>query len=322
MFVRKLIGERPIWSISIYEGNDLLNLEKVNGIKNPVMTAKDVTDITADFVADPFIIKRDNSFSMFFEVSSKWDSKGRIGLALSEDGYKWNYSKIVLDEPFHLSYPYVFQYKEQYYMIPECGESGALKIYKANEFPFEWSFICDLMEGDFGDASLFQYDDKFWILAEKKTNEERNNNLHLYYSQNLFSGWKEHINSPIYSNDYERSRPAGRIIINNCKIFRFAQQDNPYYGYKIRVFEITNLSEDMYTERELELTFQGSNLQHAWNKDGMHHIDALVLNSNKVIAFLDGHYFQRYNKVTDKINKFAFRTIRKFILRKWIYKKK
>lgn len=311
--IRKLIGEKPIWSISIYEGNDLFNLEKVNGIKNPVITASDVTDIIADFVADPFIIKNDNGFCMFFEVISKWDSKGRIGLALSEDGYKWSYNKIVLDEPFHLSYPYVFRYKEQYYMLPECGQSGALKLYKANEFPYGWSFVCDLMEGDFGDASLIEYDGRFWILAEKKTNEERNNNLHLYYSENLFSGWKEHAKSPIYSKDYERSRPAGRIIINNSRIFRFAQQDKPYYGYKIRVFEITNLSEDIYAEKELELTFEGSKLQYTWNKDGMHHIDPLFLNKDKVIACLDGHYFQRYNKVINKIKKNGFKAIKRLM---------
>lgn len=181
--MNRLIGKRPIWSVSIYKGNNLSNLKKVEGIRNPVITSKDVTDIVADFVADPFIIRKNGQYSMFFEVVSKYDQKGRIGLALSDDGYNWTYSKIILDKPFHLSYPYVFEFKGQYYMMPECGESGALKIFEAKKFPFEWVFKCDLMVGTFGDASIFQYNNKFWILSEKKCEEERNNNLHLDLSR-------------------------------------------------------------------------------------------------------------------------------------------
>jgi hypothetical protein len=40
---------------------------------------------------------------MFFEVMDAVIKKGRIGLAVSDDGKSWAYDSIVLAEPFHLS---------------------------------------------------------------------------------------------------------------------------------------------------------------------------------------------------------------------------
>jgi hypothetical protein len=59
------------WSIGIYEGSDPFKMSPVTDIKNPVLTAKDVTDVDAIFVADPFIIADNNKYYMFFEVLNK-----------------------------------------------------------------------------------------------------------------------------------------------------------------------------------------------------------------------------------------------------------
>jgi hypothetical protein len=305
-------GKRPIWSISIYKGSNLFNLEGDKDVKNPVLSAKDITDFTADFVADPFIIKGDSLYYMFFEVVHKYDRKGRIGLATSTDKLNWSYQKIVLEETYHLSYPYVFKYDNNYYMIPECGQSGYIKLYKSEEFPYKWTFMANLLQGDFGDASIFEYHDKFWILSEKKdSGVERNSNLHLYYSNKLSYGWKEHPKSPIIINNFEISRPAGRVIVDNDRIYRFAQQDKPYYGKKISGFEIYNLNEDQYEEKKINCTFEGSNNKEDWNADGMHHIDVFCMDKNNIMACVDGHYFKEYSKITFKAKNIVYKIFTK-----------
>ncbi len=55
------------WSIGIYAGTSPLDLLP-HGRSNPVLTARDVTDVPAAFVADPFMIKNGPRWYMFFEV--------------------------------------------------------------------------------------------------------------------------------------------------------------------------------------------------------------------------------------------------------------
>ena len=59
-------------------------------------------------VADPFMVFENGTWYMFFEAMNDFESRGVIGLATSEDGLSWQYQKIILNESFHLSYPYVF----------------------------------------------------------------------------------------------------------------------------------------------------------------------------------------------------------------------
>lgn len=284
----------PIWSISVYKCNNLLdNLSKSN-FKEAVLTAKDVNDIKAEFVADPFIIKGDNKFYMFFEVLEKYKDKASIGLATSVSGEKWNYEKIVLNEPFHLSYPYVFKDNGKYYMMPECGQSGYVKLYIAEEFPFKWKLVSNLLVGTYADSSIIYDNDMYWIFAEKKDeNQKRNCNLHLFYSKNLSSDWHEHPKSPLIVNNVNIARPAGRVIKLNNDIIRFSQNSNPYYGKSLNMFKVEKLTETEYEENQIKIELEASDINNTWNKDGMHHIDCCEITSNEWIIAVDGHYFKK-----------------------------
>ena len=123
------------WSIGIYASKSILGPYSSEGVHNPVLTATDVDDVVAVFVADPFMVKKDSSWYMFFEVFNAESKNGEIGMATSEDGLRWKYEQIVLTESFHLSYPYVFESAGQYYMIPESSNEGSVRLYRAEEFP-------------------------------------------------------------------------------------------------------------------------------------------------------------------------------------------
>ena len=56
------------WSIGLYEGYSIYELDAPNDISNPILTQKDVNDIDAEFVADPFFIIKDNKYYTFFEI--------------------------------------------------------------------------------------------------------------------------------------------------------------------------------------------------------------------------------------------------------------
>ena len=108
------------WSIGIYTGESPFNFISPENVVNPVLTAKDVTDVSAFYVADPFMINENSTWYMFFEVVNIKTFQGDIGLAISNDGFNWTYKQIVLDEQFHLSYPYIFKWRNDYGNRKNC----------------------------------------------------------------------------------------------------------------------------------------------------------------------------------------------------------
>lgn len=272
------------WSIGIYSVNSNEPFSfSANNIQNPVLTSKDVTDVPAGFVADPFLIHRNNKYFLFFEVLNEQNNQGDIGLATSNDGYNWSYNKIVLDEPFHLSYPYVFEWKGEYYMIPETHEAKEVRLYKTNDFPYNWSLAKTLIEGDdFADNSIFYYNNTWWLFTQTFSD------LRLYYSDNLLGPWVEHPKSPIIHGDMNISRPGGNVVVFDNRIIRYTQDDDPYYGNQVWAFEITNISKTTYEENKIGNTPVIKGYDN-WNTRAMHQVSPYKVNDSTWIAAVDGY---------------------------------
>ncbi len=282
---------RQEWSIGIYVGESPLHFVPPRNVNNPVLTRNDVSDINAAFVADPFMLRVAHRWYMFFEVKNVETGKGEIGLALSDDGLKWTYQQIVIAEPFHLSYPYVFEWMNDYYMIPECRRAKAIRLYKAVTFPTQWSLVGTLLRGSFVDASIFHNGDRWWLFTETNP-EPKWDTLCLYHADNLMGPWVPHLKSPIIQGNAHIARPAGRVLRVNGRIIRYAQDCFPIYGTQVKAFEITELSATNYYEREADnspvLNASGT----GWNESGMHHIDPHPLPDGGWIACVDGFFWQ------------------------------
>jgi len=287
------IKKNQIWSIGIYEGNDISNLRPSPNVRNPVLTAKDVNDVAAEFVADPFMVEHDGKWYMFFEVLNRKDNKGDIGLATSTDCLHWEYKQIVLDEPFHLSYPYVFEWQNEFYMIPETHLAHAIRLYKAIDFPLKWALHKEIIKGDYSDPSIVQYEGKWWLFATKGPYWD---NMYLFYSDNLDGDWIEHPKSPVIMNNSGIARPGGRILSYDGRLVRLAQDCEGDYGSKLRAFEITELSVGSYKEHQLFdnpiLSGTGNCLTSiigkGWNSAGMHHLDFHIRDGENGIGCVDG----------------------------------
>jgi hypothetical protein len=278
------------YSIGIYVGNSPYEFRSAENIKNPVLTWRDVLDVPSRFVADPFMLRKDEHWFMFFEVLNKNTLKGEIGMATSQNGFDWTYQQIVLSEPFHLSYPYVFEWMDQYYMIPESHKSRSIRLYRAASFPFDWVFLCDLLTGPYYvDTSVCHYGNSWWLFTENNP-AFKHDTLRLYYAPELNGPWIEHPQSPVINRDPHIARPAGRIVVIDNRIFRYAQDCYPHYGTRVRAFEVTELTPERYSERQAcDIPILSKGAPESWNSFGMHHIDALPIGENRWIACVDGH---------------------------------
>ncbi len=72
--------------------------------------------------ADPFPLERDGRAWVFFEdISYSEGRHGRISVAeVDKQGHLGDVTS-VLERPYHLSYPYVFEWRDEIWMLPETS---------------------------------------------------------------------------------------------------------------------------------------------------------------------------------------------------------
>jgi hypothetical protein len=277
------------WSIGIYAGTSPLDLRQAEDASNPVLAAQDVLDVPAEFVADPFMVHVGGTWYMFFEVLNSQKNLGDIGLATSTDGFRWRYEKIVLSERFSLSYPYVFKWDGDYYLIPESNQIKEVRLYRAVDFPSKWALAGTLLGGQrYSDSSVFQYHGRWWMFTATRSRPHNNGRLRLYYADTPAGPWTEHPGSPVVKNNPKIARPGGRVVIAGDEIVRYAQDDYPVYGKQVWAFRITVLTDSHYKEEPHGncpvIAASGA----GWNAGRMHTIDPHQVGPNNWIASVDG----------------------------------
>jgi len=97
------------WAIGIYEGASPVEVSPTERVKNPVIAQGDATDVETAFVADPFMVRTDEGWYMFFEILPVDSNLGQISVARSQDGLTWAYDRVVLKQDFHLGCPSCFR---------------------------------------------------------------------------------------------------------------------------------------------------------------------------------------------------------------------
>jgi hypothetical protein len=278
------------YSIGIYTGESPLELTDPDDIANPVLTREDVTDVPAAFVADPFMLLYEGRWYMFMEVFNRLNRCGEIGFATSDDGKSWEYDQIVLRERFHLAYPFLLRWRGKIYMIPDAPGRGA-RLYQATAFPYSWTFVRELIsERNLTDSTVFHYHDRWWMLAGWSPERGDPPSLRLFFSDELAGDWREHPDSPLLTRSSEKARPAGPVLKVNDRMFRVAQDCTPNYGTRVKAFEILELTETRYRERELEENIIVEPGDRPWHRGGMHHVHAHPASEGRWIACVDGWY--------------------------------
>lgn len=278
---------KALWAIGLYSGASPLALHADTRWPGAIITRDQVTDIPAGFVADPFLIHASGTWNLFFEALNRRNNRGEIGLATSPDLVAWQYQRIVLAEPFHLSYPQVFEWQGDCYMIPETNKTRSIRLYRADPFPTQWTPVHTLMTGlPYSDATLFRHDDRWWLFTE--TSAMKHDTLRLYFADDLLGAWTEHPASPIVQGNARTARPAGPIVPFQGRLIRFAQDCAPRYGMGVAAFEIDELTPTRYAERLAPGNPIMSGSGTGWNATRMHHVDAHAITSGEWIAAVDG----------------------------------
>ena len=216
---------------------------------------------------------RDGRRFVFFEEFFDTTKRGRISaLELDPWGSPLGTPFPVLEEPYHLSYPFLFEFGDDLYMMPEKSAAGRLDLYRCTAFPDRWTHACTLIDGmRIADATLFEHEDRWWLLCAAKQPRSRINEILLaFHADNPMSRrWTPHPGNPLL-RDFRRARPGGRIFRDDDgRLLRPSQDCVRRYGYGLGISEITELSTSGFAERR---TWYASG-EDAGGWRAMHHLD-------------------------------------------------
>ena len=206
------------------------------------------------FWADPHIVTMDENYFIFIEEYIYNQSKGHIAIIKMDKEGNYDYLGKVLEKDYHLSYPFVFEFENNFYMIPETESNNNIELYKCVDFPKKWEYHGEIMNNiNAVDTTIFNHDNKWWMFTGIKENIGGSNSdeLFLFYSDNpLTDKWEPHPKNPIIS-DVRQARPAGKIFSFKDKLYRPSQNGSKFYGYGVSINQINNISKNEYEETSI-----------------------------------------------------------------------
>uniref|UniRef100_A0A7C4ETA3 Glucosamine inositolphosphorylceramide transferase 1 N-terminal domain-containing protein n=1 Tax=Desulfomonile tiedjei TaxID=2358 RepID=A0A7C4ETA3_9BACT len=207
------------------------------------------------FWADPLPVRCGDNYLIFIEELPYESGKGHLSVIQVDARGGCTPPVKVLERPYHLSYPFVFEWEGDYYMVPETASNKTVELYKAESYPFEWSFQKVLLANITAvDSTLAYMDATWWLFAATMPYEELNDDnfmeLNIFYAKTPYGPWRAHPKNPVKS-DARNSRPAGGIAASHGKLLRPAQDCLRAYGHAISINEIERLTVDEFSEREV-----------------------------------------------------------------------
>ena len=203
------------------------------------------------FWADPFVVSHEETFYVFIEEFLYHRDKGHIAYFTIDKQGKASEPKKIIEQPYHLSYPFVFTYNNTSYLIPESSQNRTIELYQCQRFPEKWERIHVLMENvEAFDTTLFRKDGTWFLFTNIRVHAGASSwdELFLFYSTELLSDrWTAHPQNPIVS-DAGSARPAGRIFSYHNNLYRPSQNNTNGYGYGMKINQILTLTETDYQE--------------------------------------------------------------------------
>ncbi|PSH03955.1 MAG: hypothetical protein CXZ00_09050 [Acidobacteria bacterium] len=206
------------------------------------------------FFADPFVVERENRNYLFVEEFVFSAYKGVISVVeFDEQGFRGS-PVVVLEAEHHLSYPFIFEWEGQTYMLPEARDSGNVSLFRAVEFPNRWEFAGNLLENVWAvDSTIFEHEGKFWMFAGGVIRNGRiNGELFLYYADSPLGPWHPHPKNPVVA-DTSRARPAGTIFSQGGSLIRPGQDCSLRYGRAVVLNRIEEITTETYKETSIRV---------------------------------------------------------------------
>ena len=234
--------KRARWGVAFSNQNwESVNYSESTIIKNPI----------GCFLADPFLFNKSNKDYCFVEEFNYRDNKAHISV-YELDNKTYSRLGVAIHEPFHLSFPYIFEYQDKVYMCPETSQNKDIRLYESTKFPMQWRLSKVLMSNvDAADTMIFKYNNIWWLFTNLDFSNigDHASELSIFYSETspVTDNWIAHPQNPVIINS-NKARNAGLLIKENI-LYRVSQtQGFDLYGENFSVNQISHLDKYYYKE--------------------------------------------------------------------------
>jgi hypothetical protein len=241
----KARGKQPVFSIGAVRGHwQRADFSKARIIPNP----------SGSYLADPFLVEHAGQRVCFVEEFDFAADRGRISWLDLTDG-KATYMGTLIEEPHHMSFPFVFEFKGEWYMVPETHEAAEIGLYRCTTFPHEWEKCGTLMEGiEASDTMVFAQAGRWWMLTNVRPPGANDfySRLHLFWSNDpTGKQWTPHPLNPVLV-DADGGRNGGILQDKEGSLYRVGQiQSILTYGAGWCINRIDVLSPEAYMETRI-----------------------------------------------------------------------
>jgi hypothetical protein len=202
------------------------------------------------FFADPFPVKwRDRTY-LLVEDFNHHLQKGIISAVFFDSNGPAGPVFPVLEESWHLSYPFVIEHRGELWMIPESSQGRCIPLYRADPFPTRWvregNLLSDL---EASDTTIVKHAGRFWMFAVTRDGcGSLSDMLSIFVADDLLGPWAAHKGNPVLI-DRGCARPAGNVVCRNGRLWRPVQDCRGGYGVGLGLAEITQLDESGFAQK-------------------------------------------------------------------------
>lgn len=201
------------------------------------------------FYADPLIVHHAGASYLFLEEFPYATGKGLIAyMPIGPDG-PLGPARPVLETPYHLSYPFVFEHDGAMWLIPESGAAGRIDLYRADTFPDRWTFVATLVDGvDASDATIVMHQGRLYMFATVGGEGASTwDTLHIWSAEALTGPWIAHPQNPVLI-DALGARPAGAFYRRGSELWRPVQDCTTGYGVGLGFARIDRLDQEAFEQ--------------------------------------------------------------------------
>jgi hypothetical protein len=200
------------------------------------------------FWADPCLASQAGETYVFFEDYIESADKGVLGVARVDAAGRMQEPRTVLECPYHLSYPFVFEHRGEWFMVPETSAAGRIELYRAVRFPDQWVREQTLLDIAGLDTTVFFDKGCWWLITTPDIGQYHAAITLLFSAPDPRGPWTQHPGSPI-STDVRTARSAGPVLQSDGKLLRVSQNCAGGYGRHVVLSEIVELTASHYRER-------------------------------------------------------------------------
>lgn len=213
---------------------------------------------------DPFPLEYEGRYFLFFEEmvvdERTYKLNGHISV-LEIDPREGPSGTVrrVLERNYHLSYPFIFTWKGEFFMLPETHQNRSIELYRCVSFPDEWEF-CQTLVKDIRavDVTVFEKEGIWWMFAAVPRVASDSPDgivaphtyaLNIFHAKSPLDVWEPHPQNPV-KVDRTSVRGAGKIFFQDGYYYRPAQDCTPRYGHAVVFNRIEKWTTTEYLESE------------------------------------------------------------------------